>query len=193
MDELIFRAFHKERKIMYWFDLMWGNFSRGNGFIGMVEVGKSRDSLHCYNGNQTLVDPDNCEIIRPTGLHDKTREEIYEGDILRIKHDVGNNDLESEKKWYVNSYYKVLNMGYNGITLSFIKVAFENDINCQIPVYQRLEIHNELCVTDGEKLGINETYGENAISGISWIINHRSNDIEIIGNIYQDKHLLNEN
>lgn len=82
MRDIKFRAWHNESKQMYWFDIMWGNHDRGNGYIGMVEFGKDRDKQGNYRGNVTLVDPDNCNIMQCTGLKDEKGVEIYECDIL---------------------------------------------------------------------------------------------------------------
>lgn len=85
--ELIFRAFHKQHKLMYWFDLMWGNCRQGGGYIGMLPLGESRSQ-----GSLILVDPDECNIIQFTGLQDCEGENIFEGDILcKLCHSEINN------------------------------------------------------------------------------------------------------
>lgn len=82
--ELKFKAWHREQQKMYWFDLMWGNFGRGGGWIGMVEWGKPRYSDKIYNGNQTLIDPTECDILFSSGIEDVHCREIFDGDIVSV-------------------------------------------------------------------------------------------------------------
>lgn len=100
MRELLFRAYHKQTGVMYFFDLMWGNFKSGGGYIGMSETND-------WN-NRTFVDPHECEIMQYTGLNDKNGNGIYEGDIIQ---ELGNNfqilfgDFETDQCTCIGFYY----------------------------------------------------------------------------------------
>lgn len=80
-----FRAYHIERKKMYEFDIMWGNYGQGGGYIGMIPFGEELDcgTIFARKGNKEMIDPNNCRIMQFTGLHDLNGREIYEGDLIK--------------------------------------------------------------------------------------------------------------
>jgi len=100
--EIKFRAWHRESKIMYWWELLWGNHSRGNGYIGMVPIGELRETHHSYDGNQILVDPTDCDILQYTGLT-VWMSDAYEGDI--VESDINMFD-KSQGKHRRSIYFK---------------------------------------------------------------------------------------
>lgn len=85
--EILFRAWHRELKKMFWFDLMWGQMNnRGSGWIGMIPIEQTQlkkiNSFSDYD-DRVPVDPDECELMRFTGLCDKNGVKIFEGDVCR--------------------------------------------------------------------------------------------------------------
>jgi len=83
--EIKFRVWSKTLKAMFWFDLMWGNHhAMGGGWIGAVPWGEERK--YCPS-NIMALDPDECEFMQFTTLHDCHGKEIWEGDKLQYKMD----------------------------------------------------------------------------------------------------------
>jgi uncharacterized phage protein (TIGR01671 family) len=81
MREHIYRAWHREEKEMYWFDITWGNYNQGGGWIGMVPM--TEGALTHWPDNRTCIAPESVELMEYTEKDDKMGGRIFEGDILR--------------------------------------------------------------------------------------------------------------
>lgn len=89
MREIKFRVWHTERKMMYWFDLLWGNrHGTGEGWLCGTPVGEDRKPLFMRGDNREELDPDKCEIMQFTGLHDKNWKEVFENDLVKRRYNI---------------------------------------------------------------------------------------------------------
>ncbi|AFK87435.1 MULTISPECIES: YopX family protein [Thermoanaerobacterium] len=132
MREIKFRVWDKRRK-------MW---------LGDTEVCMYGDgSIYVLgDGWQDITNDDNYEIVRYTGLKDKTKKEIYERDILRCK------------IW--------------------------NPMSCERDCVLEVVVIWDQSVGSWEFKDIRRKF-----ANVSWIF---IDDVEIIGNIYQNPELLKE-
>jgi uncharacterized phage protein (TIGR01671 family) len=117
---LFFRAWNRELKEMFWFDLMWGSLhNKGTGWIGMLPIEqKERKEIKSFtqSDDRFAINPTNCEIMRFTGLKDAKGIEIYEGDIIQYpKHEGYLMDSFKAEIRFIESYacFGYLKLGLN--------------------------------------------------------------------------------
>ena len=103
--EIKFMAWSKYTQRMYWFDLTWGNYLHGDGWIGMLPVGE------IDRKKRVQVDPDDCDFMQFTGLYDKNGKEIYEGDVFRIPPDKHHHYEELNVVEYSDGVYSLSDHG----------------------------------------------------------------------------------
>jgi len=129
-------------------------------------------------------------ILESIGLKDKEGNLLFEEDILHIRHKIGENENH-----YFDGFYKVNRLHYTGVSLSFLKLS-NDDPNNQFPIHQSLSFEYRSLTTDHEKAGndslaLNDTFGENTLSGTHWQQNYRSTDIVKVGTTFESASLIN--
>lgn len=132
-----------------------------------------------------------------TGLHDKNGREIYEGDLCRVKFRTGEDD-----KYFTDAYYRVKIDSLDGIHLKYCQLVDNSGAVPDGELYcNQYPISKDLCVRYGtltddhrngnhDRLAVAESWDSNGRQ--RWKQNTYSNDIEVIGNIYENPDLLND-
>lgn len=88
MTEIILRAWHLPTKEMFWFDVMNGNHSHGQGWIGMAPFGEPISKVR-YRDNLISVDPSNCELMLQLDILDKNGINYHFNDIVQTAQGIG--------------------------------------------------------------------------------------------------------
>lgn len=97
-------------------------------------------------------------------------------------------------KYKFDCQYKVNKMDYKGFSLSFLKLTneFPDSIDNSYPIIQSPCFYYEGLSTKyvegiGETLVFKDCWGENAMLGKRWKTHDFTDNIEIIGNIHEQK------
>lgn len=133
-----------------------------------------------------LIIPSTVSMILP--LKDKNGNDLFPDDLLRIKGVMGD---KGESKY--DCIYKVNRLSIEGLSLSFVRL-FSSDLDSlenSYPINTTPSFrYGSLCIDyinrNYDRLAIPETWGENENYRQRWKECHYTNDIELIGNIYDN-------
>jgi uncharacterized phage protein (TIGR01671 family) len=127
-----------------------------------------------------------------TGLLDKNGKEIYEDDLLRVKYTLN----EGKEGQYVEGVHQVIIDPLRGLRLYYRNIYNPDEAKKnQYPISMDLCREHRTLDTDHRnnfngRLAVMDSWGENHMFGNTWKKNDYSNDIEKVGNIYENPELL---
>lgn len=152
------------------------------------------DGTEWYDDNGHSWPLSQLELMQFIGLKDKNGKEIYEQFLLRMKGKMGEN-----AEYSFDAIYKVNEVSYKGVSLSFCRLYSKepDDHSNSYPIAQSPSFYNGSLYIDyinnmPDRLVIRDTFGRNASFKKVWKEHHYTNDIEIIGNIYENPDLLTD-
>jgi len=131
-------------------------------------------------------------VMQFTGLKDKNGKEIYPNDLLRVKGTMGETS-----QYKFDCIYRVNEINLDGLSLSFVKLFSEepDSIENSYPINMHPSFrYNSLCTDylygNYDNIAFSETHGDNPTFRTTWKEHDYTNDIEVIGNIYENSDLL---
>jgi uncharacterized phage protein (TIGR01671 family) len=111
--EIAFRAWHKEKKKMFNIDYM--DFKDHIRSVGLIDPE--------YNEGIRSDDRRDVEIMQYTGFKDKDGIKIFQGDIIKIDEEIGNNLFGEVKQLSGGQYY---------IDHQKVNLKYQHQIHCEV-------------------------------------------------------------